>query len=156
MKYTYLVYNPSKEYQWSLHKADCTDIKQELKGIRTDSGFPAQMGETFEATNLNEALDYIIDDDIKEMGYNHNAVRVAPCCKEGTRAIKAQNNKGGLSKLMTTMEVAKELSVELQSVYRFIDNGSLKAIKLGDAPRAHYRIKRKDLAEFLYERRRGN
>lgn len=67
-------------------------------------------------------------------------------------------NKGGvkLSKLLTTAEVAKELGVELQSVYRFIDDGSLKAIKLGSQPRSHWRIKRSDLKEFLNEHQRGN
>lgn len=59
-------------------------------------------------------------------------------------------------KLMTTVEVAKELGVELQSVYRLIEDGSLKAAKLGSQPHSHYRISRRDLRMFLEERKRGN
>jgi len=59
-------------------------------------------------------------------------------------------------KLMTTVQVAKELGVEVQSVYRFIESGSLKAAKLGSQPHSHYRIKRKDMLDFLAERQRGN
>lgn len=80
MKFTYLSYNPSKNFNWTLHAAGCSDIKQELKGIRTDSGFPAEIGETFDAENLEEALNHVIDEEMIEMGYTHDAVKVNPCC----------------------------------------------------------------------------
>ena len=80
MKFTYLSYNPSKHYLWSLHAAECSDIKQELKGVRTDSGFPAQLGETFEANNLDEALDHVVDDEMKELGWDASSVKINPCC----------------------------------------------------------------------------
>jgi hypothetical protein len=82
MKFTYLSYNPSKNYMWSLHAAGCADIKQELKGVRTDSGWPAEMGATFEAKDLKEALDYVVDEELREMGWDNNAVKVNPCCKK--------------------------------------------------------------------------
>jgi len=61
-----------------------------------------------------------------------------------------------LSKLMTVNEVAKELDVEIQFVYRLIQSKELKAFKLNDAPRSHFRIKRIDLIKFIDERKRGN
>ena len=82
MKFTYLCYNPSKNYCWSLHKAGCSDVKAELKGVRTDSGWPAIMGATFEAASLNDALDHVIDDEMKAMGWDHDSVKVNPCCRK--------------------------------------------------------------------------
>ena len=81
MKYTGLAYNPSKNYQWSIHAAGCSDIAKELRGIGTDSGFRAELMDTFEADNLEAALDHIIDEEMVSMGWNHDDVKVFPCCK---------------------------------------------------------------------------
>lgn len=75
-----MTYNPSKHYSWTMHKEGCGDIQQELKGIRTDSGFPACDPEKVSANNAKEAAEQFIDEELKEMGYGTNAIRINPCC----------------------------------------------------------------------------
>lgn len=81
MKFVIMSYNPSKNYSWTMHKEGCADIKQELKGIRTDSGFPAIDPVTVEAEDWKEAANDWIDDELREMGHDVDAIRVCPCCK---------------------------------------------------------------------------
>ena len=58
--------------------------------------------------------------------------------------------------LLTTKQVASELGVELQTVYRIIKSGSLKTIRLSSSKNSQYRIDKQDLESFLAERKRGN
>jgi hypothetical protein len=82
-KFTVLSYNPSKNYLWSMHKAGCRDIQAELKGIRTDSGFPAIDPQDIEAKDWAEAAEKWIDEELREMGWTTDAIRICPCCKGG-------------------------------------------------------------------------
>ncbi len=50
--------------------------------------------------------------------------------------------------MLTLDEVAAELNAHANTVYRYIDQGELKAVKL----EGMYRIRRSDLDEFLKDR----
>lgn len=49
--------------------------------------------------------------------------------------------------LITAEEVAKVLKVNIMTVYRYINAGKLKALKIGRV----FRIRREDFEEFLKE-----
>lgn len=84
MRFTFMAYNPSKDYQWTMHRTGCKDIQQELRGVRTDSGFPALNPEEVEADTVEGAVDKYLGEDMKEMGWDISAIRICPCC-EGAR-----------------------------------------------------------------------
>jgi hypothetical protein len=91
VKFTVLNYNPSRHYQWSIHKAGCADIERELKGRGTDSGFPAEFCQDIEAVTLQEALDIFLEKGqedeegtLSNLGYDESSIRINPCCKEHT------------------------------------------------------------------------
>jgi len=90
MKFTMMSYNPSKNYQWVLHAAGCADIARELKGQKTDSGFPAIDPTPVEAENAEQACEQWIDEELREMGWDVDAIRVCPCCHKHTfdKAVK--------------------------------------------------------------------
>ncbi len=46
----------------------------------------------------------------------------------------------------TTQEIAKILKVHQRTVFRYIKNGKLKAVKIG-----HWRIKKEDFDKFINE-----
>jgi len=53
-------------------------------------------------------------------------------------------------KIYTTKEVAEHLGVKQGAVWRYINEGYLKAHKIGKgSPRSHWRIKQSDLESFL-------
>jgi len=49
-----------------------------------------------------------------------------------------------MEKILTIKEVAEFLKVSEKSIYRYIKNGKLKAVKIG-----HWRIKKEDLNKFI-------
>jgi excisionase family DNA binding protein len=51
--------------------------------------------------------------------------------------------------LLTAKQVAAELKVHINTVWKYILNGQLKAHKLGSGPRGHWRVRREDLEAFL-------
>jgi excisionase family DNA binding protein len=53
----------------------------------------------------------------------------------------------------TLDEVAERLKVNRRTVSRWIENGSLSAIRFGAPPRGSIRITESDLQEFLQQRR---
>lgn len=96
MKFTIMTYNPSKRYFWTMHATGCADIAQELKGHKTDSGFPATDPTVVEAENWKAAAEGWIDEELREMGYNIDAIRIAPCCHKHTFDEMAE--KAGIPK----------------------------------------------------------
>ena len=94
MKFTILSYNPSKNYLWSIHKAGCQDIKKELKGIRTDSGFPASDPTDVEAKDLDEALDNWYKGELSDLGWNSESMNTHDCChsKKEKVVLSARHN----------------------------------------------------------------
>lgn len=86
MKFTVLSYNPSRHFSWAMHRTGCADINKELKGIHTDSGFPAEFCENIEAGNYQEAADKFLAganaDFGPDEGYGIEAIRIAPCCHD--------------------------------------------------------------------------
>ena len=80
MEFIVMTYNPSKRYYWTMHKKGCADIAAELKGIRTDSGFPATDPTPVTANTAHDAAEQWIDEELKEMGYTTTAIRICPCC----------------------------------------------------------------------------
>lgn len=58
-------------------------------------------------------------------------------------------------KELTVEQVAKELQVNLRSVYKWIQTGELPAIDLGSGGKHVYRIGRPDLEDFKRGRRTG-
>ena len=53
-------------------------------------------------------------------------------------------------KLLTIPEVAKRLKISRRTVYRYIEKGQLKAVKISQSPIYYiYRISEKDLNQFL-------
>lgn len=110
MNFVIMSYNPSKNYMWTMHKEGCRDIQQELKGIRTDSGFPAIDPTTVVAKNAEEATEQWIDEELRELGYDANAIKVNPCCheKDLNKAEDKLNrvdliNKAEINTAMTTI-----------------------------------------------------
>jgi len=82
--YVALYHSSSKNETMALHRAGCADIERDRE--RHGSNLQA-----FEAENLAAALEVVIDDELREMGYDHDSVRVYPCVtrtepKEGTMA----------------------------------------------------------------------
>jgi hypothetical protein len=77
--YTFLTYNPEKDYPWSVHRTGCSDIKNELKGVHTNSGFPAGLSEVIESDNLDNALARFVNEELQEMGWTTEDVHVFPC-----------------------------------------------------------------------------
>ena len=53
----------------------------------------------------------------------------------------------------TLDEVAERLRVNRRTVNRWIENGSLNAIRFGAPPRGAIRISESDLQEFIQQRR---
>jgi len=56
-----------------------------------------------------------------------------------------ERRKGGGELLYTLQEVARKIKVSERTLYRWIDNGKLKARKVG----RHWRVTEKDLQELL-------
>lgn len=59
--------------------------------------------------------------------------------------------KNNINHLLTTEEVAEKLRLGPRTVYRLIEAGKLKAIKIS---RKAYRISEKDLIQFIKKRRK--
>jgi excisionase family DNA binding protein len=53
------------------------------------------------------------------------------------------------NQLLTVEELAQHLQVHQQTVRRWIKEGKLPAIKLGESRTAHYRITERDATRFL-------
>lgn len=58
---------------------------------------------------------------------------------------KAQMKSNGVKNLLTPLEVAKTLQLNTLTIYNYIKNKKLLAIKIG----RNYRIDKKDLEEFI-------
>lgn len=57
-----------------------------------------------------------------------------------------------VDRLLTTKEAAEMLGIHLVTLYGYISDGRLKALKLpgsGDSKRRHWRIKESDLEAFI-------
>ncbi len=63
-------------------------------------------------------------------------------------------NRTPLTPMLTTAEVATMLSVHINTVRRWTNNGTLKAYQLG--PRGDRRFRREDIEQFLAERVNNN
>lgn len=88
-EFVFLTYNPSKKFQWSMHRKGCADIDKELKGKGTDSGFPASDPEIYNGADYKEAaekfLSSINHNLIEEGGHGWpiTSIRINPCCMNG-------------------------------------------------------------------------
>ena len=82
MDFVIMTYNPSKRFQWTIHRKGCSDINQELKGVRTDSGFPALSPENISADSVVQAINkYLEDNEYNDRGWNQSHFKINPCCK---------------------------------------------------------------------------
>jgi hypothetical protein len=83
MKFTALYHSSSTQEGMSLHAAGCRDIKRERDAHGSNT-------QPIEADTVTEALNVMVDDELQEMGYDHNDVKVHNCtrrsgsAKEGT------------------------------------------------------------------------
>ncbi len=68
---------------------------------------------------------------------------------EGLTEIRRPQGFRSRSLALTIEEVAEELSISAATVRRIIASGRLRAVRLGDGPRAHRRVSRAALEEFL-------
>lgn len=84
-EFVIMTYNPSRKYNWTMHRAGCGDIIAERKGIRTDSGFPATHPQKISGDNWKDAIKGFLSGELEEMGYSPDCIRVNPCCKEKGR-----------------------------------------------------------------------
>lgn len=55
---------------------------------------------------------------------------------------------------MTTSEVARICNVTTYTVRRWITQGKIKAVKLGNGPSANHRIRRDEFEAFMQQRGR--
>ena len=55
-----------------------------------------------------------------------------------------------MEKLLTLKEVTEILRVSKRTVYRYIDSGELKAIKIGQ-----WRFSQEDLSRFIFSKKKG-
>ncbi len=53
---------------------------------------------------------------------------------------------------MTVQDVASHLKVDPETVRRWVRNGELKVLSLGESNRAGYRILKRDLEAFISQR----
>jgi excisionase family DNA binding protein len=69
------------------------------------------------------------------------------------RRARSSEPRGGFAEgpklALTLEEAAAELSVSTATIRRMITRGSLRAVRLGDGPRARRRVSRSALDEFL-------
>ncbi len=74
MTYTLVVVNPSKNELWQIHKQNCADaLKMKRQGHEVSN---------FEASSIQAAREFVIDAELREMGYEVNGpeLRVMSCC----------------------------------------------------------------------------
>lgn len=66
--------NTAKESNssWEIHQAGCADIAKTVKRYQAKA-------RTLAATTLREALDEVVDGELRDMGYGDNDVHVFPC-----------------------------------------------------------------------------
>ena len=73
------------------------------------------------------------------------------------RLARSSEPTGGFAEgprlALTLEEAAAELSVSTATIRRMITRGSLRAVRLGDGPRARRRVSRSALEQFLNDER---
>lgn len=74
MKLLCLTRSVYKDYGFVIHRADCRDI------AKTEEPLHGAM-RIGEADTIKEAMALILDEEITEMGFTTNDVKVFPCCK---------------------------------------------------------------------------
>jgi hypothetical protein len=75
VKFAGLYHSVSTNETMSLHRDGCRDIERE----REDH---ASNVERFEEESITAALDHMVDEELREMGYDHESVKVHNCTKE--------------------------------------------------------------------------
>lgn len=55
------------------------------------------------------------------------------------------------NEIMTISQVAKYLQISEVTTYKLVNEGKIKAFKIG----RHWRVKKEDLAEFIEKQKRG-
>jgi hypothetical protein len=78
--YVALYHSSSTKETMALHRAGCADIKRDAE--RHGSNL-----QDIEAEDVTAALDVMVDDELTEMGYTHNDVRVYPCTDKPKEAV---------------------------------------------------------------------
>ena len=71
---------------------------------------------------------------------------------QGILLTTTPRSRGGLGRtmdLLTVEQVAQELQVNVKTVYQWIKSKRLKATNIGTERKANWRIRRKDLDDFL-------
>jgi hypothetical protein len=75
MKFACLTYSLSKEHMWSIHRDGCKDIKRDAN---EHSAYI-----TYVEGNINDAMNSVLDEEVREMGWTEDAVKIHNCCKKG-------------------------------------------------------------------------
>lgn len=71
--FTVLNHQRITDHCWAIHKAGCRDIKREAD---------KHQSETYDVTGtLKDALDAVINEEAREMGYDESSCKVHACCK---------------------------------------------------------------------------
>ena len=79
-KYAFVTLNPSRNYQWELHAADCRDLyNPQSRNGGTKSGV-----DFIEAPNIRVALRIGLDPETRELGWDDDAVDVLACTRRAT------------------------------------------------------------------------
>jgi excisionase family DNA binding protein len=60
------------------------------------------------------------------------------------------------AQLLRPDEVAARLNISRASVYRLLDRGALRGVRLGDGPKAHLRVEPEEVDRYISDARIGN
>jgi excisionase family DNA binding protein len=60
------------------------------------------------------------------------------------------------TQLLRPDEVAERLNISRASVYRLLDRGALRGVRLGDGPKAHLRVEPEEVDRYIAHARFGN
>ena len=76
MKFEIVTINPSRDEQWQMHRAGCSDVEKSRRN-RADIT-------PLEAENSKLAEEVFFDAELRDMGFSPGGgtLRVMPCCKQ--------------------------------------------------------------------------
>jgi hypothetical protein len=76
----HLVYALTGAGEWDVHRAGCADVTRNANRLHYQ-----QEPEPFDAATEAEVYDAILDDEMRELGYDENQVRILPCVEKALR-----------------------------------------------------------------------